>query len=164
MRIREAKWEELDQIEAIYAYARQFQREHGNPKQWGSGYPFRDQLEEDIQKKRLYVICREETDVPAGVFMFMTEPEPSYSEIRQGAWLNNLPYGTIHRLASDGSCRGVGKACFDWAFARCGNIKIDTHEDNTVMQSLLKRQGFVRCGIVTIENGEERIAFQKCRL
>jgi RimJ/RimL family protein N-acetyltransferase len=41
------------------------------------------------------------------------------------------------------------------------NLKIDTHRDNIPMQKVLKRNGFSECGIIYIENGDERIAFQK---
>mgnify|MGYP003296922186 CR=1 FL=1 len=40
------------------------------------------------------------------------------------------------------------------------NIRIDTHHDNVVMQRLLKKLGFQYCGIIHLENGDPRLAFQ----
>ena len=39
--------------------------------------------------------------------------------------------------------------------------QIDTHKDNIPMQRVLLRNGFVYCGIIHLENGDERIAYQK---
>ena len=41
------------------------------------------------------------------------------------------------------------------------NLRIDTHEDNIPMRSFLLKHGFVECGIIYLENGEERIAYHK---
>ena len=43
--------------------------------------------------------------------------------------------------------------------AGLSNIRIDTHEKNLTMQKALARQGFVRCGLVRLREGE-RIAYQ----
>ena len=47
------------------------------------------------------------------------------------------------------------------AFSQCGNLKIDTHENNVVMQNLLKKNGFTYCGRIYVDDGGERLAFQK---
>lgn len=38
----------------------------------------------------------------------------------------------------------------DWAYAQCGNLRIDTHGDNTVMQNLMKKAGLTRCGTIYV--------------
>ena len=53
--IRPAKERDLDRILQIYADARVFMREHGNPDQWGTDKPRQERLEADIQKGELYV-------------------------------------------------------------------------------------------------------------
>ena len=47
------------------------------------------------------------------------------------------------------------------AFARerINHIRIDTHEDNKIMQRAIARQGFSRCGIIHLANGSPRIAY-----
>ena len=79
-----------------------------------------------------------------------------------GQWLNDKPYGVIHRIASDGKTKGIGSFCVNWVVSQCGNVRIDTHRDNVVMQNMLKKNGFQYCGIIHIENGEERLAYQRC--
>ena len=66
-----------------------------------------------------------------------------------------------HRVASAGRCKGVGAFCLNWAFEQSGNLRIDTHHDNKPMQNLLNKLGFEYCGIIYLENGEPRLAFQK---
>lgn len=41
------------------------------------------------------------------------------------------------------------------------SIKVDTHRDNLSMQALLKKNNFKYCGIIFLEDGAERIAFEK---
>lgn len=84
--------------------------------------------------------------------------------IYEGAWLNDEPYGVIHRLATNGKQKGVSEACLDWCFERWPNVRVDTHRDNKVMQHILTKYGFQRCGIIYVKNGTERIAYQMKRL
>ena len=78
--------------------------------------------------------------------------------ISEGAWPDRLPYGTIHRIASDGSGGILGTAVA-YGKARSDYLRIDTHEDNHVMQHALGKQGFRRCGIIHIADGSPRIAY-----
>jgi hypothetical protein len=103
----------------------------------------------------------------AGTFWFAIAPEPTYAEITDGpGWLEGdapfaeAPYGVVHRLASDGSVRGVGERCLGWSLERCGNLRVDTHADNTPMQTLLKRLGYTRRGTIILPDGTPRDAFQ----
>ena len=80
--------------------------------------------------------------------------------IEDGAWHLDQPYGTIHRLASNGKARGVSRACFDFCTAQIGYLRADTHADNRPMQRLLEAYGFRRCGIIHgAFDGGERIAY-----
>jgi RimJ/RimL family protein N-acetyltransferase len=158
MIIRKAKVQDLSVILEIYEIARQFMREHGNPYQWsGYGYPSEELLLDDIEKGQLYVL--ESVDGIEGVFMFNEGPDSTYLKI-DGEWLNAEPYSVIHRIASRGRKKGVLKCAVQFATDRATNIKIDTHEQNTVMQNALSRLGFKKCGIIYLENGDPRIAYQ----
>ena len=88
--------------------------------------------------------------------------DPTYRVI-QGAWLNDLPYCAVHRVASRGEVKGVATQVLEWCMDRCGNIRIDTHDDNLPMQHVLEKNGFIRCGRIWNEDGSPRIAYQKCR-
>ena len=51
------------------------------------------------------------------------------------------------------------------AFLKCGNLRIDTHGDNIVMQNLLKKLGFNHCGTIYVEEDNyPRLAFEKFRV
>lgn len=161
MHIRTAKWEELPRIEEIYAAARAFMREQGNPNQWKTHHPAHELIVGDIEAERLFV-CEEEGEI-LGVFYFAVGEDPTYRVIEDGAWLSDEPYGVIHRIAVAARGRGVAAFCFDHCFSICPNLRIDTHRDNLPMQRALEKNGFARCGIIYLENGEERVAYQKCR-
>lgn len=155
--IRRAVGEDLPRILEIYAFARDFMEKTGNPNQWKKTNPPRETLEADIQAGNLYVV---EYGGVHGVFAYFTEPDPTYSYIEDGAWLVESPYGTIHRIAGDGS-GGVFAAALDFAIRQNPHVRIDTHADNKVMQHILQKHGFQRCGIIYLANGEPRIAFEK---
>lgn len=159
MEIRNAKREDLAAIMEIYEGARRYMRENGNREQWAGGYPPQALIERDIAEGICYV-CTEGCEL-LGVFCYFYGEDPTYLEIEDGAWLNDRPYGVIHRIASATHRKGVASACFDWAFAKCGNLKIDTHRDNIPMQRSLAKNGFARCGIIHLANGDPRIAYQK---
>lgn len=157
--VRPASMMDLPRILAVYDAARIYMRNSGNPHQWGdSGYPERELLEEDIKKGRLFVI--EEDGTVRGVFAFMLGADPTYGYIEDGRWPNDQPYGTIHRIASDGKTRGIFAKAFAFAKTRADEIRVDTHKDNKTMQHVVEKQGFIRCGIIYLENGDPRIAYQ----
>ncbi len=159
MNIRKTTIEELDTVLDIYAYARTFMAEHGNATQWGTNRPTKERIVQDILEGKHYV-CEENGEI-AAVFFYDTKPDPTYQVIYEGAWPNDNPYGVVHRIASAGKVKGAGSFCLQWAFSQCGNLKIDTHENNTVMQNTLAKNGFEYCGVIYLENGEPRIAYQK---
>jgi len=159
MEIRKTKTSETDTLMELYRQARKFMAEHGNPNQWGDSYPGRSLIEQDILDGCSYV-CTKDGRI-AATFFFRTGEDKTYREIYEGAWLNDRPYGVVHRITSDGTVRGAASFCLNWAFSQCGNLKIDTHEDNIVMQNMLQKNGFQRCGIIYIEDGSRRIAYQK---
>lgn len=150
--VRRARRDDLPALEEIYRRARAFMAASGNPAQWGDSYPPAAQTEEDVRCGVLYVVCRG-THV-CGAFALVPGEDPAYAVI-DGAWRLDAPYLTIHRLASDGS-GGVFAAALRFSRARCAHLRADTHGDNAVMQKLLERAGFVRCGIVFVEHGGAR--------
>uniref|UniRef100_UPI0040577098 GNAT family N-acetyltransferase n=1 Tax=Agathobacter sp. TaxID=2021311 RepID=UPI0040577098 len=159
MQIRKAKIEELDSIMKVYAFARKFMEEHKNPTQWGQNKPSREQIESDILAGKCH-LCIKEGQI-AAVFYFAKEADVTYAKIYDGNWINDEPYAVVHRIASSGIIKGAGSFCMNWASGQCENLKIDTHKDNYVMQNMLKKCGFVHCGTIYLENGEERLAFHK---
>lgn len=164
MEIRHATEKDFICIMEIYEYARRFMEEHGNPNQWGTTkWPPKQLIYDDILHKASYV-CVNENKI-AGTFFFLSgsDIEPAYRNIENGKWLDSSSYGVVHRLASNGSIRGIGKFCLDWAYRQCGHLRVDTHGDNIVMQNLLHKLGFIYCGIVYVEeDNDPRLAYEKC--
>ena len=154
---------DLDRILKIYAHARQAMADSGNPTQWGDSYPPQEMLEADIDSNRLFVyVVNGELEA---VFAFILGADPTYKVIENGAWLNDtLPYGTIHRLASAGKRKGVASAVIEWCLEHCESLRADTHADNKIMQHLLEKNGFARCGIIHVADGSPRIAYQRMAL
>lgn len=156
--IRKAVSDDMPRILDIYAYARSFMAEHGNPHQWGDSHPREEQLWEDIRRGDLYVVVSEGSI--HGVFAFILGEDPTYARIYDGAWNHSSPYGTIHRIAGDGS-GGILHACIDHCENVIGHLRIDTHHDNVVMQNAVRKEGFRECGIIYIADGTPRIAYDR---
>ena len=161
MFIRKAVLSDVEEIEKIYASARAFMRQSGNMKQWVNGYPAKSDILSDISDGTLYVLCEKKKIMC--VFCCMDKPEPTYEKIYEGAWKNGGEYRAVHRIAVSPDCRGNGaaSACFDYALSFCGSVRIDTHRDNIPMQKALLKNGFEYCGIIYLQNGDERLAYQK---
>lgn len=160
--IRPATAADYEKIRSIYERARQFMRDHGNPRQWKTTWPPEALIREDIATGRSFV-CMCDGQV-VGVFVYLQgeDIDPTYRRIENGAWLDNSEYGVIHRIASSGEVRGVGTYCLNWAYARCPHLRADTHGDNLVMQNLLKKNGFQKCGVIYVpQDSEPRYAFEK---
>ncbi len=164
MRIRKSTEQDVGRIMEIYSFARAFMAEHGNPNQWGpTNWPPESLILSDIHSGGSYV-CTDDEGKVIGTFYFVfgKDIEPTYREITEGKWLSDAPYGVVHRVAGDGSQKGIGSFCINWAFKRCGHLRIDTHGDNVVMQGLLRKLGFVQCGIIHVEEDDfPRLAFEK---
>ena len=154
--IRLATKEDLNIILDIFAYARKFMASTGNPNQWVNNYPSSDILIDDINKGHLHV-CYDETGI-YGVFVFFIGIDETYNYI-EGAWLNNESYGVIHRIASSGAKKGMFLEVFEYVKKLINNIRIDTHHDNVVMQSVLNKNGFIKCGVIYLKNGNPRLAY-----
>ncbi len=136
-----------------------FMATHGNASQWGNTYPSPQLILDDITEGNSYV-CTEQDQIIA-TFYYKEGADPTYMRIYDGDWINDSRYGVVHRITSTGNVKGAASFCLNWALEQCGNIRIDTHRDNIVMQHLLDKNGFKYCGIVYVEDGTERIAYQK---
>jgi hypothetical protein len=160
MYIRPTLESDLDALMPIFDFARGIMRATGNHQQWTGGYPSRELLLHDIEMQQSYV-CVADTGELLATFCFFVGNDPTYFYIENGSWLNDLPYGVVHRLATNGKQKGMGVYCMNWCLEQCPNLRVDTHADNVVMQTILLNMGFRACGIIYLSNGDERLAFQK---
>ena len=122
--IRRAAAADQPQLMAIYRTAQEYMLQTGNPTQWGRSYPSPELIRSDIAQG----ICRVLSDEAGihGVFALLDTPEPTYSRI-EGAWRNDAPYLTIHRLAGDGRTHGLFRCAADYCKAISRNVRADTH-------------------------------------
>ncbi|MFA7222620.1 MAG: N-acetyltransferase [Bacilli bacterium] len=156
MEILLATSKNINRILKIYESAKKFMESEHN-HQWHAGYPGFKMVKAEIKKKELYVI--KDKDVIVGVFAFIIGVDHTYLKI-DGAWLNDEPYGTIHRLAKIGEAKGILEAALNFCLTKVDNIRIDTKDTNISMNNKLLSIGFKRTGIIKIDNGEDRIAYQ----
>lgn len=154
--IRKAQTEDFPRILEIYAYARQFMRDNGNPTQWGDGAPAESTLRADMAAGELYVL---EENGLYGVFALIPGVDPTYTEI-EGAWLSQSPYATLHRVAGDGTLHGILDSAVAFAKTQYPHLRIDTHRDNKIMQHVIAKNGFVYCGVINTEDGTPRLAYE----
>ena len=155
--VRRAVLSDLPAILSIYESGRLFMHSHGNPHQWIGGYPQESILKIDIADKDLYVL---EDGAVYGVFLMTEKPEPTYARIH-GRFLTPSPYLTLHRVCGDGIHRGILKEAVAFANQRFLPIRIDTHIDNLPMQRAVLAQGFRFCGVIHLQNGDARLAYER---
>ena len=155
---------DIERIMELVAAAQAWFRSRGID-QWQDGYPTPAVFEEDIRRGNSYVGECEDRVVLTGCLSF--DGEPTYRAIFEGQWLNEAPYGVVHRLVVDPAMKGRGLAgeflrfCFAESIRRgVENIRIDTHRQNLPMQRLLARHGFHPCGRIVLESGADRDAYQ----
>ena len=157
--IRHTRVEDIPRLQALFSHARSFMLETGNPSQWTAAYPSEELLRKDIGSRDSYVVEDEKQTVIA-TFVLRGGVDPTYDVIYEGRWLNDAPYATIHRIASDGTRKGILHLAMQFAQLDYNNIRIDTHRDNQVMRNAIAKEGFVYCGIIHCWNGDERVAYQ----
>ena len=160
LRIRNAAEEDLPAVMRIYRLAQDFMIASGNPDQWGHFYPPESVIRADIREGRCRVITEE--NVIHGVFSVLDGGDPDYRRIEDGGWLNDEPYLTILRIAGDGCVHGLFSCAADYCKALSDNVRVDTHRDNWIMQKLITKNGFKRCGTVFVRESP-RIAYHWSR-
>ena len=181
MVIRPATPADLLALRSVFEAAKAIMRADGNLEQWSApGFPDDSLLLRDIDRGGGFVIesrwpvaaGHDEKDVMPGLtghlaaprivayFALLPSPEPTYDVI-DGAWLTDGPYGVIHRMASYPEVHGIFSTVIDYAATRYAHLRIDTHRDNRIMQHLIGKHGFTCCGIIWLQDGTERLAYER---
>ena len=153
-----AEEKDLKEILDITAEQRAYLKSAGIP-QWQNEYPSYDTFSEDLKLARLYVA--KEDDKVAGFFA-LVYPDHNYDYIEDGKWLNDSPYIAVHRMAVSNAYKGRGfsSKMFSYVKEHYGHIRVDTHSVNKVMNSSLVKNGFVYTGVVYMEDGTPRNAYE----
>ena len=161
--IRLSRLDDIPEMQKIFSSAREKMRADGNIQQWTGGYPSDELLKHDIYCQHSFVVEKDQKLV--ATFVMVIGKDPTYSIIYDGSWIDDSNvYATIHRIAALPECKGIAKLCFDFAWEKTRNLRIDTHSDNLRMRHIVESYGFTYCGIIHLKNGDERLAYQKCDL
>ena len=129
---------------SVIQCARSRMRAEGNAVQW-EGYPTEHTILDDINAHTFYVFVGDDAQVH-GCFSLSAGPDPDYGDI-DGAWIDDSPYGVIHRVATDNTFSHAMAQILDFAHdLGYDHLRIDTNGHNLTMQAVLERLGFVYCG------------------
>ena len=165
MEFRQAKISDLDQIVEIIELSKKYLKET-KVDQWQDGYPKKEDLRRDIESGNSYVLTNKDEIIATTVISL--DGESTYNSIFNGEWITNEDYIVMHRVAVHDKYKGKGifKELIKEAESSALNkgissIKIDTHRDNISMQRAVVKNDFQKCGIIYLEDGSERIAFEK---
>ena len=162
--IRKATHDDIPALMRLFECAKCIMRASGNLHQWGVGYPSTEVVRGDIERGVCYVATDGADGEIEATMAFIPGPDPTYSYIEAGAWLNDNTYHVIHRIAVARPGKGYALQLLDWAFERTGTVRIDTHRDNVIMHHILRKYGFEYCGVIYLANGDARDAYQLSKL
>lgn len=170
MRERRATARDMDAIMAMYHGAQMALGELG-VDQWQDGYPTEAIVREDIALGRCWLFEEEQAGCAAravGVSALVFGEDATYAVVYDGAWRYSGDYATVHRIAVAPGAKRRGVATRMLAtlerMAREGGaelLRADTHQDNRPMRSLMEKNGFEYCGVILLENGAPRVAYEK---
>lgn len=166
MKLRKTRETDRTEVLKIYDQAKAYFKSQGID-QWQDGYPDEECLTADMEDGISYVV--EENGAVIATAVIMVGKDACYDVIEDGEWLSHAEeYGVIHRVAvaEDKKGNGLGVWLLNRAEGMCRArgaryMRMDTHEDNLSMQRLLLKCGYQSCGIVYVEDGTKRIAFEK---
>lgn len=160
---RQAEIADLNEIMTIISDAVRCMLKEGK-RQWDETYPTSQHIIEDIRNGNAYVITYDGQVVAYGAIVFTGE---NAYESLQGAWLSDLPYVVVHRMAVAKALQGKGLARIFLesveSLARSrgiGSFRIDTNFDNFPMLHILDKYGFTYCGKIWYNKGS-RHAYEK---
>ena len=164
--IRKSELKDTERVVEIYELAKAGMRDMGI-NQWQDGYPNAETFAADINKD-ISVVMEKDGEVVGTAAAYIGH-EPTYDEIFEGEWLtDNKIYGIIHRIAVDPTKRGAGVAssAMSYVYEMCKekgitSMRCDTHKDNKIMQHTLEKNGYRYCGVIYLENGDPRVAYEK---
>jgi ribosomal protein S18 acetylase RimI-like enzyme len=119
--------------------------------QWDEIYPNREQIEEDVRGRTLYVAL--EKGICLGAVSLNEKQEDAY---RQVEWCGAEPALVIHRLCVDPAFQGLGIAGQLMGFAEdlalqrgYASIRLDAYSGNPKAVALYENRGYRRAGQVS---------------
>ena len=167
MKLRKATLADGPAVVALYREAQAFLAAQGID-QWQEGdYPNEADAKKDMDQGRCYVLTQGGQVVAVACLAF--GHEPTYDVIEGGSWGSNAEYyGFLHRIAVAPQAKGQGAAGVLFAELErqarergVAAIRGDTHRDNKPMQRVMAKAGLALRGVIHVEDGSERLAYEK---
>lgn len=152
MKVVKAKIEDKKAILDVYKNATFHMKSEKNLTQrTDSPDEFFNKLIKYIQDEVFYLVVR--NDEVIGFFTIIYGIDKSYNDIK-GKWTNDLPYVTVHKIASKYYREKIGTFMLSYIMKQAisnmvYNIRIDTHKDNVSMNNFLLNNDFVYCGVIS---------------
>jgi len=154
----------LGSVMKIIRQAQEYLKRQGID-QWQNNYPSPETIMEDIRKGCSYVLLENHSILGTAAVVF--DGDRNYDFI-EGKWLSDGPYAAVHRIAVQEDRKGSGLASVIIGYIEqmcqdtgAQSIRVDTHEKNLSMQRLLIKNGFQACGIIYLQDGARRLAYEK---
>jgi GNAT superfamily N-acetyltransferase len=119
--------------------------------QWDEIYPNREQIEEDVRDRSLYVA--RDKGICLGAVSLNEKQEEAYQQLE---WCGTEPALVVHRLCVDPSFQGLGIAGQLMSFAEdlalqlgWASIRLDAYAGNPKAVALYEGRGYRRVGQVS---------------
>ena len=168
MIIRKANTNDADAVTEIFELCRKGMNESGID-QWQSGTPNRNIFLSDLENG--YATVGEDGGKIVAYCALVIGRDHTYDVINDGKWkTDNEIYATLHRVAVHPEYRNHGAASQFMQYCKdvckengISSMRIDTHKDNLAMQHTILKNGYEYCGIIHIDDGTERLAFELVR-
>lgn len=164
MKFRKATLQDSSAILEIVQEAQKALKE-ANIDQWQNGYPNEESIHSDINAGISYVVEKNNKVVATVAYLF--EEDPNYITPLSGKWIGNQNYACIHRIAIKTQEKGSEVSSYlmeqlkQLALEKeVDSIRVDTHKDNFRMQRYLKKHGFIKIGVIALQDGALRDAFE----
>ena len=129
MQIRHTRPEDLPAMQEIFADARAFMRENGNPDQWETDSRRRKCWTRYLALHRSFV-CEDNGKIAATFAFRPTASRPIASFAAAHGWTMRH-YGVVHHIAAAKGTHGAASFCMNWCVEQCGNIRIDLRTRTT---------------------------------
>lgn len=162
---REAKVSDVGDIMEIISQAQKYLKSL-NIDQWQNNYPNNLVIENDIKNNNAYVAVINKKVVGFAAIIF--DKELTYNTIYNGSWLSRKPYVTVHRIAvaKDYKNLGIGNLLIEKTVelakkSGVSSIRIDTHQDNLIMQKFIFANNFTFCGHIYLGDKSLRLAYER---
>lgn len=165
MNMQLAPLSDLDDLLVFYKKVALHMLENGNP-QWGTDYPNREFLNEDLEEKNLYKLLDDDGTLLGVIVLNRDEGEP----YERFTWEDTSDrHIVIHRLAVSPAAqgRGVGRALMEWAENHgrevgYSSIRLDTYVGNPTALALYDKMGYRRVGVTgAYDTGWDYVFFEK---